>query len=298
MAAEVPSFITNKRLFKDFALFAKHHIASRDVDPMYWVIPEGCRLMRLTNDQKIWFTLLFTTWYNLASAERVFRLYREPQVIDKNPGFSFGLGRRLFRGNDSSLVHVEAAVKAFGASPWKWVNEVAGEGGTDGWKRMFDAFMELPFAGHWSAYKWCKHMKSTWGLPIVAPQVGIAHTAAKNAGPVPCMVRLTGLDWKECATNVELHHGFHAALAEQGAVYNGLDGLDCGFCNFNGVIIGRYYVGKNIDSQQKQLKKAPSAVFWQARSVIPEPYRGELHGWNGTRKDLLVAYRDRKELVL
>jgi len=293
------SVVSDQRLFADFCQFGKAHVATRDVDPMYYVLPRYYRLCGFGRETAAWYTFLFVAWYHLGSVERVFRLHPRPGPIFNVPaGTVFGLDRRCFRGvgNRAVLDHVNAAVAAFGRRPYSWSASVAGAGGEAGWQALFQAFKALPWGGHWSAYKWCKLMKNAFGLPIESPRVGQA-SGGERAGPIPGLVKLTGLPWKRCATDVGLHRALLAEMNARGVPYKGLDNLDCGLCNFNGVTIGRYYLGKNIDAQQGALKGA-NPVLWAARDVIPSDRRGELNGWAGLRKPLLRAYVDQQILIL
>lgn len=284
----------DKKLFRDFCEFGEAHVRTRDVDPMYWVLPKGYELWGLNEQQMGWFTFLFVAWYNLGNAEKVFLEYPEPVEIQSNPGYSFGLDRRCFRGsvNKAILQHVRDGVSRFGGDPVGWSRRVAQAGGAEGWEALFNAVKRIRWNGHWAAYKWCKLMKNAFGLPITPPRVGIA-SGGRNAGPIPGLVRLTGLDWRQCATDARIHHALLEKMNAEGVGYSGLDNLDCGLCNFNGVMIGRYYLGKNIDAQQGALKSVPTSLFWHARrACIPASHLGEVQGWDGLRKDMLVLYRD------
>jgi hypothetical protein len=111
------------------------------------------------------------------------------------------------------------------------------------------------------------------------------------------MVKVTGEDWRECATNVELQRWLLGECLNAGVVFKGLEQMETTLCDFNSMCGGRFYVGADIDTQMVHLKDA-SKGLWKARAAFPDEYRGEKGGWVGPRKELKTLYRDKRMLVL
>lgn len=172
-----------------------------------------------------------------------------------------------------------------------WVEAASSKGGERGWREVRQQFRQLPWAGHWSSYKWADLLKHVHGVKITADDIGVGG-GGETAGPIPGMVWLTGHDWRRCATDVELQRDLMAECVEAGVPFDGLDQLETCLCDMNSLQKGHYYVGHDIDVMQENLTKAgASEVFWAARRNVFDPqHLGEVGGWRGVRKPLLTVY--------
>jgi len=151
----------------------------------------------------------------------------------------------------------------------------------------------LPYAGPWSSYKWADLLKNVHGLRITANDVGVGGKG-ETAGPIPGMVLLTGLDWKQCANDTNSQRDLLSRCVEHyGVPFTGLDQLETCLCDFNSLAHGRYYSGHDIDVQMEHLPT--DKIWWMARGIaIPKSCRGEVgRRWNGPRKALKSLYRDK-----
>ena len=285
-----------------FCRFAQAQLASGDIDPTYPVLKRVHEGDKLDMDTALWRTLLYVTWYRLDSSEEVWKAVPAlaPGLKAKHGGWRLPTGteRRGFRGNDLAWLHLDAVEEA--ARPHGglagWVEQSIGQGGKLGWEGARQAFQALPHGGNWSSYKWADLLKHVHGYPITANDIGVGGGSA-TAGPVPGMVRLTGEDWRRCATDLGLQQELHDECVRRGVPFNGLDQLETALCDYNSLCKGSYYVGNDIDLQMDYLK-AMGAPWWEARAAsFPAPYLGEVSGWFGARKELRTAYRDRGELV-
>ena len=293
----------NEAVLQSFCRFAKAHIESGDIDPTYPVLKAVQEASGFDIDQALWSTLLYVTWYNLGSAWKVLKVIpRMPTAIDAKLTtwrLPTGTERRGFRGNDLPWQHLNAViqhVRTHGGSLSSWVMFVAHQGGKAGWREVRQHFQAFPYGGNWSSYKWADLLKHVHGYAITADDIGVGGGGA-TAGPVPGMVRVTGQDWKRCATDVVLQQELHDECVRRGVPFNGLDQLETALCDFNSLCKGSYYVGHDIDTQMEHIKEL-DAIWWESRAKVFAPrYLGEVGGWFGVRKPLKTAFRDRGEIV-
>lgn len=279
--------------FTLFCTFAKAQISSGDLDPTYPVLRHYYEMLNLTPDERLWRTLLYVTWYNLHSAEQAWHRFPQATELPSDTRYPTGTERRGFRGNNLAALHVNSVLaivrRNFGGSLSTWVSEAVGAGGKAGWQRVRSAFQQVPYGGNWSSYKWADLLKSVHGYPITAADIGVGG-GGETAGPVPGLVRLTGLPWQRVAVDVDLQQDVHLAAVSRGVPFAGLDMLETACCDFNSMSKGQYYVGHDIDAQMEHLQHC-SAELKEARRVsFPPAYLGEVGGWKGVRKELKTHF--------
>ena len=276
----------NLKLFDDFCRFASAQVSSGDIDPVYPVLKAHYDKLGLDAEVAIWRTFLYVTYYSLGSAEIVWKLLPVPAHAPQETAFILptGIERRGFRGNMLPVKHInefyEITRRAGGIMAW--LKSAIGKGGEAGWSRVRAQLKEIPQAGDWASYKWADLLKHVHGFPITASDIGVGGNG-KNAGPVPGMVQLTGMDWRKAANDVSAQRQLLWEANVNDANLNGLDQLETALCDFNSLTHGRYYVGHDIDDMQAKL--APDSVFWEGRRIgLDNAYLGELHGWTGVDK--------------
>ena len=287
----------NGKLFKDFCTFSKYQLKSRDIDPTYPILRAVYKARRLGVEDALWYTCLFVTFYNIASAEIAFKRFPRVQSIG-GLRLPTGTERRGFRGNDHASEHILDLVSK---APLRgWVESLIGISDSQEvrWRNVRDEYQKFKFCGPWASYKFADLMKWVHKFDITADDLGVGGGSA-TAGPIPGLVKLTGRDWKDCAFNMELHHQVLQECMESGVDFNGLDQLETCLCDFNSMLCGRYYPGKDIDEQQDFLTKSTvdMSVFWQCRiEAFDHRFLGELGGWSGVRKDLRGYYVSHQEV--
>ncbi len=283
---KAPNLEDKDYLFEVFCEFAKLQIYSWDIDPTYPVLRKIYDLEGVSENDRLWRTFLYVTFYSLGSAYRVWSEHPSPELppleILRQPT---GIERRGFRARpDIVQNHLKAVLDLTGGDFKGWV-ESYGEG-EEGWNRAREGMRSLPWGGNWSAYKWADLLSNTHDAPLVAPDFGVGG-GGETAGPIPGMVTLTGHSWKDCAENLSLQRDLYQRAKLAGVPFRGLDQVETSLCDFNSLCKGRYYVGHDCDAQMEHFQsgKVPD-LFWQARSVIPDEYRGEIGGWFGVDKSL------------
>jgi hypothetical protein len=285
--------------FTDFCRFAKGQIDSGDLDPTYPVLRAFYDSEELPEEIRLWRTLLYVTWYNLHSAEQAWTAHPEPREIRANYRLPTGTERRAFRGNDLAAHHVNhllaSAQRAGGLR--SWVLQGVGRGDKAGWDGVRTQFQSIPYGGPWSSYKWADLLKSVHRYPITASDIGVGG-GGETAGPVPGLVRLTGLPWKRVSTDVELQQAVHDAAVARGVPFNGLDMLETACCDFNSLCKGSYYVGHDVDVQQEYLANCSEGLKAARMKTFAPQYLGELGGWQGVRKERKGHYLRTGEVLL
>jgi hypothetical protein len=288
----------NYRLFQDFCDFATLQIHSTDIDPVYPVLKESYERNDLPEEIRLWRTFLYVSHYHLGSAEILWEEYPEPGYVKLKTAMNTGIERRGFRGQpDLSTKHINHFIDIISehGSIADWVHMAVDYGGTEGWNVVREWFEEVKYNGTWASYKWADLMKNVMDYPITASDIGVGGQGEK-AGPIPGMVRLTGLDWKTCAEDIGTQLWLLEKSQAEGVPFCGLDQLETSLCDFNSLCKGGYYVGHDIDNMAKQLDQY-SDLWESRRNVITRLYLGELNDWDGVRTYLKTLYRDEGIIV-
>jgi len=291
-----PDFEDKDTLFDLFCRFGTLQVESWDIDPTYPVLKRIYEMEDVSENDRLWRTFLYVCFYNLGSSYRVWEKYPSPSLPDletlRQPT---GIERRGFRQRpDLVHKHITAALKASGGDFVGWVHGYGA--GEAGWNNARDAMRALPWGGNWSAYKWADLLSVTHELPLEAPDFGVGGGGA-TAGPIPGMVILTGHDWKRCASDFDLQRNLYERCVKAGVPFRGLDQVETSLCDFNSLCKGRFYVGHDIDSQMEHFKSGSVPdLFWEARDVIPDNYRGEKNDWFGVDKSLKKVFVDTSKL--
>lgn len=279
----VLSWDGEKRL-NAFCDFSKLHVSSWDIDPMYPILARlyenDCR----DENRALWRTFLYVALYHAGSAQYLWEKYPDPDVPSLDDlNLKTGTERRSFRGRPELLRdHIDKAVRSCNGDFLSLLKSYGK--GTTGWDNSGKWMRSLPHGGPWSAYKWADLLLNTHGADIEASDLGIGG-GGETAGPIPGMVIVTGRHWKVCASDLGLQYSLLRKCRDRGVDFNGLDQLETSLCDFNSLCRGRYYIGHDIDQNYVQMNSMGLGdKFIQARSVLPDKYRGEINGWTGVDK--------------
>lgn len=283
----------NPSLLSDFVTFGRELIRSQDVDPLYPVLKELERGM--SEEQALWFTFLYMTFYNVGSATAAYHILPTPDCRAPLPKLDIATERRNLRGGKVrphldhylALVLRHGSQKAFSQQGW----------GMD-WERNYEAFWRTAQTiwqnGRWAAFKWSEILKKVHGWHLAAPDMRMEFCSGPKAGlmdmfnltrdPGVMMLNEYGEILRDCA-------------ARQGLDIPDWETLETVLCNFHSLRNGRYYIGHDIDELQAVIEHSPLTVnqrawLYAARGVLPAEYRGELNGWQGIDKAANRLYRD------
>ena len=287
---------------RDFTQFGRMLIQSGDLDPQFPVLREIYKQLELDDNTALWFSCLYLTFYHLGSAIEVWQLYPKPDVISKRHWIEhlpYSKQRRCFRGNDGGLRQLNALIKASDGDLLKWLTNLVGDGGEEGWARVREGATEMPYHGPWSSYKFCDMVKFVHGYPITAPDIGTKPGA--TAGPIAGLASLTGLDRTRCAEDTQLYRDLLLYLQDQGAAVDGLDQMESILCDWQSLINGRYYLSHDVDRDLGQLKNADgdyvSLILSTRKKIFDRRFLGEYGGWSDIRTELNSVYSTRRRLV-
>lgn len=280
-------------LFVDFCRFAELMLSSGDLDPTYPVLRRSYDVAGLSQEARLWRTLLYVTWYSLGSAEAVWTSFPEPTELPRSLRLPTGVERRGFRGNSYAPDHVNAVLlhaKNRAGSLTDWVTAMLdGASGKTGWRGVRNEYERISQAGPWSSFKLADLLAHVHDVPIWADS--IAGATGLTAGPVSGMARLTGLSHEVCLHDVELQEELLSLVQTRVPAMKTLDELETCLCDFNSLAKGSYYVGHDIDLQMESLASS-GPLLWEARAVFDSKVRGEVNGWSGLRRSRKLLYRD------
>lgn len=272
-----------------FIEFANAHRASKDIDPVYFLVKEVNRLEGAPLDIVVWRLLLYVAWYRLGSSEFVLKRYPTPTIIGEAiTTLKTGTERRGMRGNNNAVCMINSFLERHGSIEL-YIEKIAHLYGTKGWSWIREDFEQVKFNGGWASYKWADLMKNVCGFDISAPNIG--GEKSDNHSPVKSLTLLMQefdpkIVYKECQAP-ELQKVFYDYCKDGGATFEGLEEMETSLCDFYNFERGRYYVGKDIDEMLEWVGELPEV--WQLaryNTFLPE-YLGELRGLHGVDKTKL-----------
>jgi hypothetical protein len=287
--------IPNKKLFEDFLEFSQLQIDTWDIDPTYPLLKKVYDERGYRAEQALWHTIVYLTFYHLGSAELFLKEYPHPtRKIKWKTVLPTGTERRGFRGRpDLVQDHLKAICNNLPLETW--LGNLITNDSCGSWTAIREEYKKIKYAGDWSSYKLADLLKWVHDAEITAPDFGVGG-GGEDAGPIPGLSKLTGLDWKECASNTQLQMDFYELCTERMLTpFVGLDQCETSLCDFNSMVNGRYYVGHDIDQQQEFLETCqptPSQYIEARKNVFPHKVLGELNGWSGVNKQLKSVYKD------
>lgn len=287
-------------LVEDLAGFARAHLASRDIDPVYPVLsylsrstlPDVPRAVH--EDMAVLRSLVYVAFYNIASSE-TFGQHPAMHYDDDAPIFRLPTGteRRALRGGHPMARHL-ADVFRLAREHGSFTAWLRSEG--DGWNDV-RAAVELAWGnGRWASYKTAEVLQKVNGWPLVAPDMG----NYGSSGPLATLRRFYVLPDGQSAEAVaaadEAAEALRDILYVGYGVSLGIEELETVLCDFGSMLKGHFYVGHDIDHMLEQTlhPTVPAVVrdrIWAARAAtLPHAYLGELNGWSGVDKALRGRY--------
>lgn len=262
----------NPKAWSSFLSFAKEHVRTWDVDPAYPLLKAVYKRRNYKPEDALKFTMAFVGFYNLESTELFMNLYFAGSKIDSLV-LQKATERRGFRGNRRFDEYFEGVLPLV-----PWLLEA-----TRSWTEIREKFETVKWNGTWASYKFADLLKNSHSFNISAPDFGVGG-GGETAGPIPGMVLLTGLDWKRCATDIDLQKELFE-MASKEVPFEGMEMMETSLCDFNSWFKGRYYVGHDIDNQMEQLRRL-GPTWWEARrEIFPKEYLGECNNWFGVRRE-------------
>lgn len=237
-------------LHKDFDVFSRALIASRDVDPLYPFIKS---LLKKKGYEPEWFVFIYVAFYNLESAINI--CDEMPSKDDWKPSKfrdlrnsvkKFGHERRgTCRNVDNQIRMIGGIVK--------FIDDVNGHviGAIespmlDGNEDFRNEIKSLPFHGLWAAYKIAELFEKSLGYKsLEIKDLGLdGRDFMSNDGPISGLRWLYGRDEYFDNSIEPTWNKFGENLSKAWGVDIGEVESSC--CKFHKLITGKYYIGHDI----------------------------------------------------
>lgn len=231
--------------FKTFDTYARALVHSRDVDPVYCLVPQ---IIAREGFEADWFVFVYAAYYSLASAVAVCR--KVPSASAFEPGYfarelsgvrAFGVERRGKQRAQTSLAKAFAAYRERQRDLLRCA--------ASGSHASFQAALRvLPFQGDWAAFKLCELHEKALGRANLAPgDMGLAARDVNSSrGPQGGCRALYSLDpatrygreiaeqWEALGRTLAARYGFDLGEVET-----------C-LCKWAKVLKGQYFIGHDI----------------------------------------------------
>lgn len=281
---------------QELSAFAREHMASNDIDPVYPMLRHIYTEMGLGHERALWFTFLYVGVYNLPTALRMFDGGGNPgHLYIKDYGtMDTGTERRTFRGVSGLtkfIDHVQSYNRLWKAvgSQRSWIELDWGKSPQTNFDLFFGTAQTIQHNGRWAAYKWAEILKKVHSYNLAAPDLSLQYSTGPKAG----MMRLFGKAY-DMANDMQRERMLPAVLRsrlfDQGVLVPDWEALETIVCDYNSLAEGRYYVGHDIDQLLAQIMAAKQgghitedeySLLMEARKAsFPHQYLGEVHGWD------------------
>lgn len=234
----------NKKEFKNFELYSRALIGSKDVDPTYSLIKAICEHCSF---EKEWFTFVYTSFYNLRSACIVCWEMPSTQYWDKElfrelkKDLRFGHERRgKSRNVDFIISHLEAAKHFIDVVRFDPLFVM--ESNED-----FRFFLEsMPNVGGWASFKIAEIFEKSLGYKKLSiPDLGLnGRDLNSNDGPIGGLRWLTGRNIQYDEDWIEHWNKFGEELSKAWGVCIGE--VETCFCKWHKMKTGKYFIGHDI----------------------------------------------------
>lgn len=289
------------KLLNDFVVFGAELIRSQDVDPLYPVLQWLEKDMDA--EQALWFTFLYMTYYNLASAVQAFQWAKHPQEADPRWNkLRIATERRNLNGV-KIMPHVNNYVTAIRnhGSQQAFLQQQWGSDPVSNYEAFWITAQTIWQNGRWAAFKWAEILKKVHGWNLAAPDMRMEFCSGPKAGLCDLFdLNQKALDqagesgiWTLNAYGKRLRED----AAQAGLVVPDWETLETVLCNFHSLRDGRYYIGHDIDELQHIIDSSPldaltaEWLFAAREKVLPHEYLGELNGWQGVDKEANKQYQ-------
>ena len=279
--------MSTRKIFKDFEVYSRALIGSKDVDPTYPMIKE---IIDYFEFEPEWFVFMYVAFYSLDSAIIVCTSMPTKEDWDadtftqlRGVVTKFGHERRgTSRNTQKQIVMLTEVVKFIDS-----IN-AARIGGNQ--SPMIDsnedfraAIEELPLHGGWASFKIAEIFEKSLGYKQFAiPDLGLkGRDPNSNDGPVSGLRWLYGRDRKYTKDMFVHWNRFGANLAKAWGVDIGE--VETCLCKFHKFMTGKYFVGHDIQEFVEledtigseiyagMMGKHFDPIFWKGKKKLEKP---------------------------
>lgn len=288
----------------DLATFARWHVASGDIDPVYPVLGSLIDRWALDAEDALRFVLLYVAYYDLGSAVSAWDAGAWVPGRGLDSRFALlptGTERRGLRGGINLVTHIDSLDgRLAGGGLVPWLTSRFGDDPFTNWKIAEATLRSVEHNGRWAAYKTGEIMATVLGLPLAPTDAGHDFSSGPRSGLAlvyPKVAKYKGSRSGTVAALDGFTEDLRSDMADRGVVLP-VEQLETVLCDWHAVVEGRYYVGHDIDLMLEQVGRPH--VTESARADIDAArgasfdgrWLGEVSGWSGVRPKLKRLYRD------
>jgi hypothetical protein len=279
----------------DLRTFARYHVASGDIDPVYPVLTGIEAELCADEYEAVALTFLYVAFYNLPSAVMAWVEGWRPgkELTWEQMKRPTGTERRAHRDPSQFAPHIYALGKMLRPDYIDLMRKM-------GWYELQDELARWRGNGRWAAYKTGEMLGQVNGWKVEPKDAGHANSSGPRKGLAdvyPDLGPLTG-------NRPSVIHYLDRRTAELAAALElPIRQVETVLCDWHSVLKGNYYVGHDIDlmleqTQHPSVAGAERLLIIDTRSdYFDQRWLGEANDWLGIRRDLKKLYRDRGKLV-
>lgn len=293
-------------IWKDFDVFSRALITSKDVDPVYPFVKNYLRLNKDVEGE--WFIFLYVMFYSLDSAIKITREFPLPGSFSENlfrkmrkEGHvtKFGHERRgSARNVDNQIKMVGAIVDMCSDIALHQIGEFQSPL-LDSNQDFRDSVAAMPFHGGWAAFKIAELFEKSLGYKqFEIPDLGLdGRDPNSNDGPVSGLRWLFGREEKFSQKWFPIWNRFGENLAKGWGT--GMGEVETCFCKFHKFVTGKYYIGHDIHEflelrHDKTIKPKEFGKIMKMSGFHPAFWDESLHG---VQKDWKPRYAQHGEIL-
>jgi hypothetical protein len=282
-------------LWPAYTDFHREMIATGDVDPVYPVLREMAA--RRSPQRALWLVLAHVAYYHLGSTLAAFSAVRDTWDAGMAPAdLPVATERRGHRDRRKLVDHLNSLQRNADAILF-WTRDLPADP-HEAWRLTVDRLMTIHGNGRWAAFKTAEMFQQVLGLPLLAPDMAHAHSSGPRQGLRLLWSGLpTGND-RAAVALLDRFSLFTMVRLREAGLEATVENTETTLCDFHSLVIGRYYVGADIDKMQLQLDAVPDHGYeitgeaYAARAkTLPHAYLGELHGRTGPDRIRSTAFR-------
>lgn len=287
----------------DLQTFAKWHVASGDIDPVYPVLRRLTDHLCNDEDEGVSLALLYVAYYDLPSALSTWMEGWRPgmELTDAQLRRPTGTERRAHRTLPRFAEHIHflgMVHRHYGS----WADALTTDL-TDPsllWHWLQERLASWRGNGRWAAYKTGEILVNVFNFPAVPTDAGHRVSSGPRHGLTDVWPELAPLTGNDPATI-----GVLDRYTEELTWFLGLpvEQVETVLCDWHSVLKGHYYVGHDIDLMLTQALRpnvhpeAMRMISAAREASFDSMWLGEASGWDGVRPKLKRLYIDTGELI-
>jgi Amino acid:DNA transferase len=279
----------------DLRLFARWHVTSGDIDPVYPVLARIEGELCADEYEQVALTFLYVAYYNLPSAVMTWvEGWRPGQELSweqmKRPT---GTERRAHRDPAQFAPHIFELGRMLRSDYIDLLHKMH-------WYELQDELARWRGNGRWAAYKTGEMLGQVNGWDIEPLDAGHANSSGPRKGLADVYPEVASMVGNRPVTIRALDRRTEQLST---ALALPVRQVETVLCDWHSTLKGSYYIGHDIDLMLEQTLH-PSVAGAERLLIIDTrqdcfdgTWLGEVNGWPGVRRNLKTRYRDKGELI-